>query len=71
MTINDMIMGLSILSKYADKQKESSVEANHDLIMAEPSITENHITDSADRFILEEQYGWFFNKEHGCWCHFT
>jgi hypothetical protein len=68
--INEVIEGLQILKKYAG-ENSSSIDAQHDVIYAGPSLDEleGRLTEE-DRKRLDE-LGWHEDTEGECWARFT
>lgn len=68
-TINDIVRGLNVIAQYAPKGMEAAVEAQHDILFADPNVTQAMVTP-ADATLLE-QLGWHWDAENDCWARFT
>lgn len=66
-SINQIIGGLSILSKYEDPEDCCGICAEHDIIHACPSVGESDVSEE-DRAKLKE-LGWGFAEDS--WYRFT
>lgn len=67
MTVNQLVLGLAILTKYSSRGDDSLIEAQHDIIYFDPSAEEVSKED-ADKL---DKIGWHFDDEAGGWAHFT
>jgi len=69
-TINQIKLGLEILSKYTDADV-AQVDAQHDEICCEPIDLKPDQLEDSDRTKLDE-LGWFWDEdEEKGWCSFT
>ena len=68
-TINEVLKGLEILSKYCDPDKHSCISAEHDEICAGPDLLNGPKIPKADKAKLKA-LGWFIG-EYDCWQKFV
>ena len=67
--VSDIIKGLQILCKYADKGEETHLGgADHDIIYSPVSI---HQTFSEEDLDSLDALGWHRDEEVGCWANFV
>lgn len=65
-TVNQVIEGLKILSKYSE---DNTVCAGHEIIYAGSGVSEDDISEE-DQVLLED-LGWHFDTSCDSWARFT
>jgi len=68
-TTQDVIKGLTVISQYSPRGINAQVEAQHDIIYADPAVSREDVSE-ADATLLE-QLGWHWDADGRCWACFT